>query len=507
MNIFFSFCGCINPECKFFIDDEDYRSQSEMLCKKIKELKTTVIILPWCYSTNRDVCMALRNDVVLNHLFLEADMRNILIDLKNPKLSYQQYNILQRAQEKKDLILTGQTGTGKTMLAMEAVKIKISQYLEKSRGNSENLYVYITSMNITLKTWLENDVTNKSHGGLLDDIKNKWMNNIEHENIYFKGFGEFLESYGVSSVAPYISLRNPLETLGKLLSEKPYHFIIMIDEVDFDYLDCKSEHLCFDLSELSNYNNVNFIINFSPIPSTLVTQHMTSESWKLCSKIDFPNCKDNQHFEWLKKRYRNTNGILNFNNFFQENILKKELLSCFSDFHGVYLTTEHDEICEFENLPVPLCSPPVQWLVVSHGEQDQAPDIYLKIQAEVFKTLQDLKLHEPDKNRNFNGGIAFIAEDYGILPYEMKGIFYSLMENNPGKQNDWKFYERTNFIGCEADVVVYFRPKISHDIFEMDLQIISRARRFLLIVNPRPYFRLGQVEEERKIITEACGHD
>ena len=55
--------------------------------------------------------------------------------------------------------------------------------------------------------------------------------------------------------------------------------------------------------------------------------------------------------------------------------------------------------------------------------------------------------------------------------------------------------------------MVYFRPNISNDVFEIDLQIISRARRFLLIVNPTPYSRLEQVKEEIKIVTEACGKE
>ena len=181
------------------------------------------------------------------------------------------------------------------------------------------------------------------------------------------------------------------------------------------------------------------------------------------------------------------------------------MLSCFSDFYGIYLTTEHDVNGDIERLSVPLCSPPVQLLVVSYGEQDQPPYIYSKIQAEIFKTLKDLTLHVPDKYRNFNGKISFIAEDYGILPFEMKEVFDLLIHNNPGKEHDWQYYEKTDFIGCEADVVVYFCPKLCNDVFNMDLQIISRARRFLLIVSPRPYCYLVQAEEERKIITDACG--
>ena len=306
-----------------------------------------------------------------------------------------------------------------------------------------------------------------------------------------------------------ISLKNTLKNIGKLLSKKSKHFIIMIDEVDLECLydseHLKNSELSFDFSELSNYKNINFIINLSPIPSTLTLQEMTSESLKLCSRIDFPNCKANQHFELLKKRYRNTYGILKFYNTFQENIMKKTLLSCFSDFYGIYLTTEHDVNGDIERLSVPLCSPPVQLLVVSYGEQDQPPYIYSKIQAEIFKTLKDLTLHVPDKYRNFNGKISFIAEDYGILPFEMKEVFDLLIHNNPGKEHDWQYYEKTDFIGCEADVVVYFCPKLCNDVFNMDLQIISRARRFLLIVSPRPYCYLVQAEEERKIITDACG--
>ena len=498
-------CCCVHPKCKFNIEEEDYKSQCELICKRIRELKTTVIILAWGNSTNGDVSLGLRNDPLMSHLFLEADMRNILIDLKHCKLSDQQYKILQKVREKKDLVLAGHTGTGKTMLAAEAVRIKISQYLEKNRGNSENLIICVSTMDIVLNRWLHTQKINKTLDGLLDDMKSKWFHNMELENISYKGFGELLNSYEVSTFASYGSLRQPLENLGDMLSKKPNHFIIMIDDVNFEYFE--NSERSFDFSGLSYYENVNFIVNLSPIPSGLVTHHMTSASSKLCSRNDFPNCNINQHFEWLKKRFRHTYGILKFYNFIQEKIMKKELLSTYSDFHGVYLTTEHDENVDIENLPVPLCSPPVQWLILSYGEHDLAPKIFLNIQTEVYKTLKNLKLHKPDKDRNFNGEIAFIAEDYGILPFEMKGAFDLLIENNPKMETSWKYYEKTDFIGCEADVVVYFRPNISNDVYEIDLQIISRARRFLLIVNPTPYSRFEQVKEEIKIVTEACGKE
>ena len=186
--------SCINLKCHFYTKDECYKSQCENICEKIRELNTTVIILTCSYSTNGDVGMALRTDALLSHLVLEADMRNILLDLKHCKLSEQQHKVLLKAHKQKDLILAGHTGTGKTMLAAEAVKIKIAQYLQENKGNSENLSVYISSMDITLKKWLDNDSTIKSLDGLLNDIKSKWLNNVDLKNIYYKGFGKLLES-------------------------------------------------------------------------------------------------------------------------------------------------------------------------------------------------------------------------------------------------------------------------------------------------------------------------
>ena len=71
----------------------------------------------------------LRSHTVLSRLVLEAEMRHIL-KIPDPHLDEDQVKVLDMAREKKDLLLWGGYGTGKTVLGCEAAKIKIAKLLK-----------------------------------------------------------------------------------------------------------------------------------------------------------------------------------------------------------------------------------------------------------------------------------------------------------------------------------------------------------------------------------------
>ena len=95
--------------------------------------KFNMIILPWNYSFNGDFCMALRKDFILSKMVLEAEMRQIGAANKKVSLNTIQTKILKKAQNTniKVMTLVGGTGSGKTVMSTEVVKIWMNQHNEK----------------------------------------------------------------------------------------------------------------------------------------------------------------------------------------------------------------------------------------------------------------------------------------------------------------------------------------------------------------------------------------
>ena len=104
------------------------KNQRQELADFVGEKEPDLLIIAWCYSTNGDVCMVLREDAILSRMILEAEMRNI--GIKDSKIDSDQLKVLEKAQDPKvkDIILTGGTGSGKTIIGAEVVKIWMAQH-------------------------------------------------------------------------------------------------------------------------------------------------------------------------------------------------------------------------------------------------------------------------------------------------------------------------------------------------------------------------------------------
>ena len=104
----------------------------EQLRKYILDQSPNLLVISWCYTFNGDVLMTLRRNGELSRMILEAEMRDIGIASENAKLHPEQKEVLDIAQDPnlKILTLAGGTGSGKTILAAETVKIWAAQHLE-----------------------------------------------------------------------------------------------------------------------------------------------------------------------------------------------------------------------------------------------------------------------------------------------------------------------------------------------------------------------------------------
>ena len=78
--------------------------------------------------------MALRRNADLSRMVLEAEMREIGIAPENSKLHDKQIEVLKKAQDQKVkvMVLYGGTGSGKTVLGAEVVKIWMAKHFENN---------------------------------------------------------------------------------------------------------------------------------------------------------------------------------------------------------------------------------------------------------------------------------------------------------------------------------------------------------------------------------------
>ena len=107
------------------------KNHRQKLVDFVDEKKPDLLIIAWCYSTNGDVCMELRSNAILSRMIVEAEMRKI--GIKDAKLNSDQLDVLKKAQDSKikDIILTGGTGSGKTIIGAEVIKIWMAQHENK----------------------------------------------------------------------------------------------------------------------------------------------------------------------------------------------------------------------------------------------------------------------------------------------------------------------------------------------------------------------------------------
>ena len=84
--------------------------------------------------------MALRKSSVLSRMVMEAEMREIGIAPEKAKLHLKQMEVLKKAQDPKVnvMVLYGGTGSGKTNLAAEVVKIWMAQHFANNLDVSNN---------------------------------------------------------------------------------------------------------------------------------------------------------------------------------------------------------------------------------------------------------------------------------------------------------------------------------------------------------------------------------
>jgi len=255
------------------------------LCEFVQGKNPNMVVMAWCYSNNGDVCMALRRNADLSRMLVEAEMRKI--GIKDAKIDEDQIEVLKKAQNPKikDIILTGGTGSGKTIIGAEVVKIWIAQHetlaseQTQEQGKPDVYIITHGKEEGVLKSLLKLDP-------LLANLEKKTFEDLPIKNLLDIGeLTKFAPKQNSDNKYESKSTKEVIE--GWIEKEKigtKKKAIVMIDEVPAqsifqqhsstkekwkemkkkNFKDSGSVPLSFDLCFLSKYKNIQFVIIMTP---------------------------------------------------------------------------------------------------------------------------------------------------------------------------------------------------------------------------------------------------
>ena len=179
--------------------------------------------------------------------------------------------------------------------------------------------------------------------------------------------------------------------------------------------------------------------------------------------MSFYNGSENSEkatYHRLSARYRNTAGILEFNNFVSDNLCNVKY-SSFSE-----LSKESDESIEPENLQMAFDFPnEPKW-------KNCKPVIWFQNLSNAKSVIHDLLKGKPV---TFLGDL-YLYQNQSSQLKTLKTVFGLADE----KDSEWEYHCCYNFNGSEADVIVYAVPNIGYR--QIYWPAMSRARKLLVII-------------------------
>ena len=103
---------------------------------KILEISPSIVLISICFSESLDLRFALEREGIYPHLRLKGDLR-LTTNGKQIQLDEVQVKLLDTMADEKNVekttVLHGPEGSGKTLLALEVAKMKLSHYLKKEK--------------------------------------------------------------------------------------------------------------------------------------------------------------------------------------------------------------------------------------------------------------------------------------------------------------------------------------------------------------------------------------
>merc|ERR1719367_1773213 len=127
-------------------DTSTKKLDEEKFVEAVKKFKPTVLVLAFCWSHKSELNDLLRAAGIYSTLILREDLAQIT-ESRHVRLDEGQKDLIERiAEEKpKSLFLWGSSGTGKSLMLAEALKMKISQL---KREGKQDVRVIVTADNV-----------------------------------------------------------------------------------------------------------------------------------------------------------------------------------------------------------------------------------------------------------------------------------------------------------------------------------------------------------------------
>ena len=381
--------------------------------------------------------------------------------------------------------IKGHFGSGKTIMGIEAAKIKTAKFLEENE----------TNVKVFALTFDKGDLDYKL---LNEELKSKGFQDENNNLVTISHWSEFLATF-MTEYEKVLSLRQKnllskpsmdyedddddnlklieiLMIVASILDQLGKKIIILIDEFDINsscqiFLDGKW-YFEVDFRFLKQYKNIHFIFCFRPCGYGQDFEFILPEDQH-----------DGQLYMIFSYRHRSSKQILEFVRYWQ------------NKFTSGFLCIEKEICLDDEALPplVDNLNYGVLWIPMTNYEKENA---IIAIISEIFTDIKETSsvaiLFEKD-GEAMSGGSEM--EEYFRelnkdcpLPYEeylsdwkggeCRGSQVAEKIKDINKNEFCGPYEAYLFNGKEAEIIIYVTSSESG----LDIQSLTRARRLLIII-------------------------
>ena len=240
--------------------------------KVVKEHNPTVITIAFCYTTVSVIHDILRSSGIYTLMIMSKDRADITED-KCMSLDSTQKQIIKTVAEvqPKNVFLWGSSGTGKTIVLAEVLKIKISHY----KKEHIKLNIFVTSYMAATGSQLMEDFKEKYLAYLPSECQVQFIpfnllcrgKLCVFDDCYLKIINTiflYFEELGIQfdNIHPQTTINSVIKTITNKYPE--FHNIILIDEVVSVNEVSTAKSLCIWSNIDTKTTNVDFLIALNP---------------------------------------------------------------------------------------------------------------------------------------------------------------------------------------------------------------------------------------------------
>ena len=189
---------------------------SDKFIRKVRDFSPTVLLLAFCWSKLSELNDVLRSAGIYTGMVLKEERAQIT-ESRHVELDEGQKTVIMMIAEKKpqNIFLWGSIGAGKTLLLVEALLMKMSQY--KREGRQVNIIV--TAFGST------------SDSALVEDFRNKYLSSLtKQDNVRIVSISTLCREQNVDH-----DWRQPQSVLTSLLprlASSPTLTLLLVDETE-----------------------------------------------------------------------------------------------------------------------------------------------------------------------------------------------------------------------------------------------------------------------------------